>query len=83
MIHVAFELVKVKSKYNKSHYDRIGDGRFFSKTSRKLFPRLSEAASKTKLISEIGRRIGKLHEFLEDVSEDVRFAWKFLADVKI
>ena len=34
-------------------------------------------------LSEIGRRIGKLYKFLEDVSEDVRFAWEFLADVKM
>ena len=30
-----------------------------------------------------GRRIGRCCEFLEDVSEDVDFIWKNLADVKI
>ena len=30
-----------------------------------------------------GRRIGRCCEFLEDVSEDVHFVWKNLADVKI
>ena len=29
------------------------------------------------------RRIGRCCKFLEDVSEDVHFVWKNLADVKI
>ena len=30
---------------------------------------------------EIGRRVGQVYQFLEDVSEDVPFAWIFLEDV--
>ena len=35
-----------------------------------------------KMLRIPGRRIGRCCEFLEDVSEDVHFVWKNLADVK-
>ena len=38
---------------------------------------------KTEMLCIPGRRIGRCCEFLEDVSEDVHFVWKNLADVKI